>query len=353
MAWSRVVRGGCAAAFLVSLAVGVSCGDDLDQPSVIKTLRIVAITADQSHPAPGQEVTLRMTYADAVSPDPRPIQITWFAGCVEPPGGSYYGCYPEIVEAVRAMAAGEPTDAARIRQEVVSSEWSGVPDAVPFTWTIPDDVLSAGAASATAFVFFTACAGELRPASQGGDGPASFPLACVDAAGTELGADSFVPGFAELFVFRDGRANTNPPVEGITVGSVLVESDPAAAPIVTLCPEREEQGCTPAPNAGQQQPPPCATYRIQALVPDVAELIPSATGAQGEALREIVWVNYYADGGEFDRNEALVSDAALGYQDSFDAKWTPPAEPGLVTLWAVAHDSRGGAAVRRAFLRVE
>lgn len=340
----------------VLLAVGVSCGDELDQPSLIETLRVIAVTADTTYPRPDEPVTVRLTYADGLGAAPRPVEVTWIAGCVDPPSGSYDGCFSEVLAAWQATGGEGDYRGYRFERQLVDPEWNGVPDAVPFTTSVPFGKLAPEAAAATAYVFFMVCAGRLQAATPEAlrDG-AAFPLVCVDAEGQELGADSFVPGFAELFVYRDGRTNDNPPVEGLLVGSVPTDSNPDAAPVVASCPEREDEGCNPGFGPGQnaQQQAPCATYPIRALVPDVAEVVPGELDADGAPLRETVWVNYYVDAGELDRNDALVSDAAEGYRDSFDVSWTPPAEPGLVTLWAVGHDSRGGASIRRGVVRVQ
>ena len=49
----------------------------------------------------------------------------------------------------------------------------------------------------------------------------------------------------------------------------------------------------------------------------------------------------------------LISSATTGYKNDRTATWAAPGEAGLVTLWAVVHDSRGGASVTRRYLRVE
>jgi hypothetical protein len=87
------------------------------------------------------------------------------------------------------------------------------------------------------------------------------------------------------------------------------------------------------------------------MVGDVAEN--EAATPDGSALRETVWVDYFADGGSFDEDRRLVSDASAGYQDDHAVEWTPPAEPGLVNVWAVVHDARGGASVVRRQIHVE
>ncbi|MBW2525444.1 MAG: hypothetical protein JRI23_14760 [Deltaproteobacteria bacterium] len=357
MRFVQTLRWSVALAGAAALSLSVSCEDeDLDPAGLVQSLRVIAVTADSSYPQPGDQVTMRLTFADALEDAPRPIEVAWISGCIDPPGGAYYGCFPELVAALESAGEGA-AEGYRVRRDVYGAEWSGAPGAAPFTVTVPVDALATGVDVATAYVFFTVCAGRVLPASlQPGADRIEFPLVCVDDQGNELGPDSFVPGFAELFVFRDGRHNANPPVEGILIGSVQTGSSPEAAPIVALCPERDEQGCAPAFGPGaqnNQQQEPCKTYRIQAQVPDVAEVVPGKVDAEGAPLRETVWVRYYVDGGELERDDVLVSDAAAGYRGSFEALWTPPSEPGLVTLWAVAHDSRGGASVRRAVVRVE
>ena len=59
------------------------------------------------------------------------------------------------------------------------------------------------------------------------------------------------------------------------------------------------------------------------------------------------------DGGRLAQTTAPVSHPAIGYQEDHLVDWTPPAEPGLVSIWAIAHDIRGGMSVTRRFVRVE
>jgi hypothetical protein len=90
-------------------------------------------------------------------------------------------------------------------------------------------------------------------------------------------------------------------------------------------------------------------------VGDVAESDPDAIDADGNALRETVWVNYFSDAGDFARSVALVSDSATGYIANHGSEWTPPDAPSgtVITLWAVVRDQRGGSSVVRRFVRIE
>jgi hypothetical protein len=111
--------------------------------------------------------------------------------------------------------------------------------------------------------------------------------------------------------------------------------------------ERKGQGCS------REGLSACQSYLVNALMPDVAEPNPGATDIDGNPLREIVWVDYFADRGDFGSELTLVSDARTGFQEPHDSEWYPPAEPGLVSLWTVARDQRGGSSVMRRFVQVQ
>src|SRR5258706_6743534 len=95
---------------------------------------------------------------------------------------------------------------------------------------LPGDIVSRrprpteGAYYGIAYVFFAVCAGTLTPIppEDGGLAPA-FPLGCIGADGKRLGADGFVPGYTQVYVFDDGRTNENPKPNGLTL-----DGDPLA-----------------------------------------------------------------------------------------------------------------------------
>ena len=334
---------------LALLLAGAPCCDGADTapPSQVTSLRVLAVTADAPYAAPGDDVTFRMTFADGgnAGDEPRPIQVTWLSGCYNPPGDSYAACYAEVLAALQ----GDPE---LFQQELADPEQSGAPDAVSFDLTVPDDILTgvqpsaSGTPYGTAYVFFAVCAGAVRPASA--PEADAFPLECVGEGGGIIGADGFVIGYTQVYVFADGRTNGNPPVQGLSLDGATIEDAADSAPAVSRCASpSSEQGC------GRQEETGCTTYEIEALVDDVAEVDPESSGTDGSPLREVVWVEYFADAGELDGGSKLVSDATAGYREDHGTTWTPPAETGLVTLWAVVHDARGGASVTRRFVRVE
>jgi hypothetical protein len=70
-------------------------------------------------------------------------------------------------------------------------------------------------------------------------------------------------------------------------------------------------------------------------------------------VKEAIWIDYFADKGDIVGFRQLVNDPTTGYKPVHATTFTPPAEPGLVNLWAVVHDARGGSSVVRRVVRVE
>ncbi|WP_437580697.1 hypothetical protein [Sorangium sp. So ce887] len=268
---------------------------------------------------------------------------------------------------------GEEEQTAPFDRQEIDPERSGEPDAVSFTWTLPKEILERkdvahtenGTTYSSAYVLFAVCAGKTRlspalSAALAGADPsaaladAGIPLECVDEDGKVLGPDSFVVGYTQVYVFEDERPNTNPRIDGFTLKLDDQEVEPVEGglPVVKRCvqPEAQVQGCGPAtPEADD-----CTTYEIDAIVPsDAAEEDVEAAALGGPPAREAIWVDYYTDGGGFDGARRLVSDTVTGPRTGHGTTWTPPSEPGRVSLWAVIHDTRGGASVTRREVRVE
>ncbi len=361
---ARWRRGAMAALALgmLGLELGPGCAAGFDPPSKVNTFRVLAVTADTPYALPDPdptddqdvEVHFTMTYTDAAGDEARPVEITWLGGCFDPEGDQYYACYDQLAKVLQGLAAGT-ADADGL---VGRGQF--------FTLKLPSDIVTrrpppaVGTRYGIAYVFFAACAGgTVKPVAPEGTGRAgSFPLGCFDAEGNRLGADSFVPGYTQIYVFEDGRTNPNPVATGIELGvkdeaRTALPEDFAAIPTVKACPltedERRIQGC------GAEDPyASCQTYDLQVTVQSpVADEDEGSKGPDGEPLTESVWVDYYIDGGDLDADVKLVSDPLKGPVDEAPVRWVPPAEPGLVTVWAVVHDARGGSSVVERFIRVE
>ena len=234
-------------------------------------------------------------------------------------------------------------------------------------------------------MFFAACAGTLQPVPPSGNGAAgSFPLGCFDSQGNQLGADSFVPGYTEVYAFADGRTNANPVSNGIIVeGATLIGGGAEEAAdgggdagaddggvdggaddggidggadagasggivVVKECPIPES---TRLLNAGCNQADPFSTCTAYTVDVDVDAGIADHDDA-GKPL-EAVWVDYFAEQGDFDTPTLLVSNQVTGLTSTHSSKYIAPPQAGVVQLWAVLHDSRGGASVLTGFVTVE
>src|SRR5262249_31524206 len=155
--------------------------------------------------------------------------------------------------------------------------------------------------------------------------------------------DNFVPGYTQVYAFEDGRTNQNPTictdrdpmmcpgdnkrgnVNGIIVqelddndnlvsGGIVKDGDTVASCSVSEANRSTAGGC------GRTNPyKACSRYQITVDVPDdVAEPDPSSTDMNGNPLHEIVWVDYFADGGDIETPVLLVSDAIAGIQRNTD-----------------------------------
>jgi len=338
----------------------VSCTPGFDAVSKINTLRVIAVEVDRPYALPGDTVQFSLTAVDALGDSPRGMQVVWIGGCFNPPADQYFLCFEQLARQLQGAMGGGTPSSEFFKADFISSEQSGEPRASTFDLAIPDDIVSSrprpdsGPYYGISYVFFAACAGTLRPTeleSLGGEVP-EFPLECIDDDGEELGADSFIIGYTQVFAFEDGRLNESPPIDGLTLdGTAMPEGQGDDIPTVPVCPAsteaRRTAGCGDDPIAD------CTKLELNAIIADVAEADPGAFGAEGQQLRETVWVSYFADGGDLDPPIKLVSDATLGYRPDFTTEWTPPDEPGLYTIWAVVRDQRGGSDLVRRFVRVE
>jgi len=347
-------------ASLVTLGVVVSCAPGFDPPSSVTGLRVLGVDLDTPYAAPGATVTFRMTVTDGLRDEegnPRPLQLAWIGGCFNPQGDQYVLCLPQLAD-VFAGGFGSGTSSL-VKLATAAPEDDGEPSAHSFTLELPADLISSrpapteGPRYGVGYVFFAACAGTLAPAdfSVSTKTP-EFPLLCLDADGSPQGAESFVPGYAQVYAFADGRTNDNPPVAALTLDGMELPSDPALAPTVPRCAvtedERRKAGC-----AKKDLLETCKEHALDATIPDAAEPLDETGSEIGGALREAVWVNYYADGGELDGAVRLVSDSSKGYLPEHNATWLAPSQPGLVSVWAFARDQRGGQTPIRGYVRVE
>ncbi|MDI1447118.1 hypothetical protein [Polyangium sp. 6x1] len=350
----RHVLGALAAAALAAPMASTSgCSPGWVSSNLVNGLRVFAVTADKPYAQPGEEVRFDMTfydgYPDPEGDGPRPVQILWIGGCYNPPGDLYYGCFPQLLQTFQSLGQG----GGELPPGLIGF-------GPTFTTTIPADILSqrptpdGGSKYGLQFVFFFACAGEIKPIELDPSGKAGFfPFACFDPEGNRLPADSFVPGFAQIYTFEDGRTNQNPPVAGMILDGELIPEDLAEAPTVKACPstddERRAVGCFAGdPYEG------CTEHEIDLQVePTIGEIDPGEM-VDGKQIYEAVWVDWLVDAGDLTGGGiSLISGVTEGYKDEHSTKWIPPAEPGLYQIWGIVRDTRGGSTVVQRYIRVE
>jgi hypothetical protein len=337
------LRRGVLLAF-VALAIVSSCAPDFDPPSKVAGLRILAAIG-------------RLQGAGV---RPRRLQILWVAGCVDPQGDQYFLCFRQLIDLLGPVVQGgklPPSDLAILT--TASPEKDGDAGAHTFSFTVPDDIVSRrpapdeGPHYGIEYIFFAACAGRLAPAPFAiyGSKVPEFPVRCLDAQGNPQGPESFVPGYTQIYSFADHRRNLSPPIESLMLDGKPLPSEASMAPVVPTCgvgeKERRQRGCA-GPSIGDS----CTEHNLNAVVPDAAEVLEGAD-EKGGRLREVVWVSYFADRGDVSTSIKLVSDARRGYQPEHDTIWVAPEKPGLISIWAVVRDQRGGQSVKRGFVRVQ
>jgi hypothetical protein len=301
---------------LVALA-GASCGTDFDPKSSVKTVRVLAVRADLPYARPGETVKLEALIHDARPPQGEPMKMYWFPfPCVDPPTGQYFGCYPGF-EAIF------PTKVDLSPYLVQASSTS---------ITLPNDALArfqprpglSNEPTATAFVFFMACAGHVervgRPTNQD---PNALPVGCFNAGGRRLGQEDFIFGFTRVFVFAT-RRNALPTTSGILRGGQPID---AKAPLV-IAPCTKE---------------PCDKVELDIGFDDaIAETDPENVGPGGEQGRETIYVDWFTTVGKMGSDRRILFDPFLGRPPKTRVEFEPPREPGTGKLWAVLHDNRGG-----------
>lgn len=352
--WQRAITGLCACLFL-------SCAEEFAPPSEVTSLRVLAVAPEPASGVPGEEVELSMLLHDgrvrgaARGEEPPPAQVVWIAGCHNPPSRQFFGCY-ELFE--------------RLASEFADSE-DELPPVAPvpgllgfgdkFAFTVPSDILESAPRLETdpihfgvSYVFFAACAGELRlvPRARGG-----LPLGCFDRdSGAELGAQDYVEGFTTVFTY-EGATNRSPSIDALRfAGTELPEraceqdadcdeldavgfsrfacgTGQRCVPVVKRCnPDREDR---------------CPEFEVFPIIdPESIEPDPGAAD-DGLIPGEIVWLNFYADAGRFSSDTRLVNDRETGFVHNHGSRWRPlSSQAGSVQLFTTLHDNRGGASWR-------
>jgi hypothetical protein len=352
---------------LVSTLV-VACDSEDDRISELDSLRIIAVKSDQPFAAPNSRVSLEMLVNDAsskaVSKDGtrRQPKLLWFGSCVNPDGDLYYKCFPQLHESMSSISdeelnGGKDTEnTANARLGFGSSYQLNVP-----ADTIESRPKANGISSpyGVVMMFYAACGGHLR-VRRNADVESDYPISCVDKdTGKELNQSEFEFGFYPIYVYERLK-NTIPIVKSIDFAAEASGKDCASD---DDCEKSESCGskavCIPRISACKKGEK-CKNYKLNLSVdqksvePAVSAYIPEA-----EAPRETLWVSYYSDFGEFEKDARIIHDGASGYTKDYAGIWTPkvteesPSTPREAHVYAVVRDNRGGVTWVTKDVRVE
>lgn len=301
---------GCWGLGVVALLCAGCGGTGFDSPSMVTTLRALAVQKDVPYARPGEDVTTSLLWHDPAAP--RDVEVRWFAGCTNPPADLFSLCAEGLDE--------EFFDNLDVVEDL---GFTGTGDT--FTYQIEDDALEGreprspgDPVRGVSFVFFTLCPGSLRYAPE----REVFPAACIGPDGNEVDSDDFVVGYTTIAIYDDVR-NENPPITGLELDGQLLEEMPGR--VLDVCTEEKASDCP--------------KLELNPLVDTgVASEIDPLTGDP-----EQVWITYFATSGEFSPEGRLVSDPDTGTNDDITTKFRIPQEPGVHRLWAILQDGRGGA----------
>jgi len=348
----RTLRGPSAelAAFALVALSCAACAPDIDPQSELKGLRVLAVQKDKPYAKPTDSVTLTMLTHDVDGP--RPLDIRWFARCRNPPGDLYYRCFED--------PASFDVSLSDIGSTLTLNNLPGDDD-------IPDDIITSRPPPpdprfpryGLIYVFFAACAGELRLVPQVDAG--AFPVGCfVPNTDTQLGARDFVAGYTSVYVYDDfTNSNPTPADEFLVAGQLVADSSgvdltcvncttpPPAPPdcngpsshCVQACPDDGELECPKIPI-------------LPVIDPSQAEVDAVSAAVYGREVGEQMWVDYYVDRGSVDSVARLVNDSTKGFNPDLGTSFRAPAATGPVNIWAVVHDNRGGVGWSRVTLNV-
>ena len=87
----------------------------------------------------------------------------------------------------------------------------------------------------------------------------------------------------------------------------------------------------------------CPGTAIQPIVSESsAEVDQISLDTRGRDYREQMWINYYVDRGSVKSEARLFSDAVEGPITDYGTLFRAPKKPGIVNIFAVVHDNRGG-----------
>lgn len=308
----------CSVAWVAAAATLSGCGGPkFDPPSLIESVRILATAADKPYALPGDTVNTQVLAYDGRSSKPAPMGVWWIPkACINPRGDLYYSCYESFGSSFQPGV------------DLTSQLIAGT----SFSFQLPSDVITShpttsGDPYGLAVTFVIACAGhvEYTPNPAGG-APDALPFGCFDSNHNQLGADDFVFAYSLVYSFND-RTNANPVITDITFNGG---------------PVNPTSGFT-LPHCTNSNIDDCPTSSVDTSVPPSSqEVDPSNLDANGNPLKEEIWVDYYLTAGKVKNDTEILYDPTAGALSNTADDLYAPQSVGSYMFWSVVHDDRGG-----------
>jgi hypothetical protein len=298
-------------------------------------------------------VSLETLAFDARANKPQPMKIFWLPiVCENPKDDLYYVCFAQFMSAGARDGGAPMMDGGAIdggadggapmpglggflRPGVDLSPF--LPTGPTYSFTLASDIIDkhpvvagAGDRYGLAILFSIACAGhiEITPVDPNDVRKQQVPIGCYDANHNPLGADDFVIGVQRVYAYDD-RTNANPVIDHLVYQGQPLDLKQG----ITV------DRCTASHRVD------CPDLKLDVYLPDDSwEPNPGDTDTNGNARHEQLWVDWYADKGDFEGDARLLFDPAAGRVSGSDITLHAPGEPGDGTVFAVVHDNRGGAA---------
>src|SRR5688572_6163006 len=78
-----------------------ACSPGYLTSDLVAGMRILAFEPDNSYILPRESVSFELHLPDGHPHGPRPVNVLWLGGCVNPPGDLYYGCFLQFAESFK------------------------------------------------------------------------------------------------------------------------------------------------------------------------------------------------------------------------------------------------------------
>jgi len=314
---------------LLLAACNAGCGErSLDDPSLVKTTRVLAMVTEPPSAPPGADVVIR---ALVVDPAARPLELS-FTACV----GDGLG---EFGRRGGGGGGGGPLSDGNA-QYGVDRQSEGCVEGAPGVVALPtgDDGSARVPGAFTRALYDDLDAlvrtygdlvdpDTLRRIVQTSGLPLTVGLR-VRSEGREL-----VRAFKRILVFEGEPQNTNPPAPRFALGETWLSGRGVEEPFSCLPESGDGPVVAPGETVTATTDPSDLewqqTYRVIEVTGEVAD------------RQEGSFYSWFSTAGRFENNDTSAPDEP-------DNTWTAPAEAGAFPLWVVVRDGHGGTSACRA-----